>query len=56
VRNRNTSLHYMISIYLLYMGRVLKEVGDKMLHLIGMWSKITLLRVLKEVGDKCAVA
>jgi hypothetical protein len=27
-----------------------------MLHLIGMWSKITLLRVLKEVGDKCVVA
>jgi hypothetical protein len=43
VRNCNTSLHYMINIYLLYMGRVFKEVGDKMLHLIGMWSKITLL-------------
>jgi hypothetical protein len=27
-----------------------------MLHLIGMWSKITLLRILKEVGDKCVVA
>ncbi len=40
---------------LLYMGRVFKEVGDKMLHLIGMWLKITLLRVLKEFGDKCVV-